>query len=61
MLYFNTIVIPSGRYDLRLPDFVIDQLGLVAALQPILSLLETCMGCPKPQLRTHNVVFVPVG
>ena len=50
-----------GRYDLRLPDYVIEQLGLVEALQPILSRLETIMGSPKPQLRTHNVVFVPVG
>lgn len=50
-----------GRYDLRLPDYVIEQLGLVEALQPILSRLETIMGTPKPQLRTHNVVFVPVG
>jgi len=51
----------TGRYDLRLPDYVIEQLGLVEALQPILTRLEGIMGTPKPQLRTHNVVFVPVG
>ena len=60
-MYDNVSSVMIGRYDLRLPDYVIEQLGLVEALQPILSRLETIMGSPKPQLRTHNVVFVPVG
>ena len=51
----------TGRYDLKLPDFVVEQLGLVKVLQPVLDLLETIMSTPKPQLRTHNVVFVPMG
>jgi hypothetical protein len=51
----------TGRYDLRLPDHVIETLQLEALLQPILSRLETVMGHPKPRIRTHNVVFVPVG
>lgn len=46
---------------MKLPDFVVDQLDLVKVLQPVLDLLETIMSTPKPQLRTHNVVFVPIG
>lgn len=40
---------------------MVDQLGLEKVLQPVLDLLETIMSTPKPQLRTHNVVFVPIG
>ena len=46
---------------MRLPDYVIADLKLEERLQPILSRLASIMGHPKPQLRTHNVVFVPVG
>ena len=58
LLLHNTV---TGRYDLRLPDYVIADLKLEERLQPILSRLASIMGHPKPQLRTHNVVFVPVG
>ena len=51
----------DGRYDLRLPEFVIEELGLNRLLEPILTRLVTIMGNPAPQLRTQNVVFVPVG
>ena len=51
----------AGRYDLRLPDYVVEQLGIIGRLQPILDRLMTIMGLPKPFLRTHNVVFSPVG
>lgn len=52
---------PTGRYDLRLPDYVVESLRLEELLQPITSRLESIMGHPKPRLRTHNVIFVPVG
>jgi hypothetical protein len=51
----------NGRYDMRLPDFVIEQLGINEKLKPILDRLATIMGTPKPVIRTQNVVFVPVG
>lgn len=51
----------DGRYDLRLPEFVIEQLGLTRLLDPIISRLRGIMGNPVPQIRTQNVVFVPVG
>jgi hypothetical protein len=40
---------------------VVDQLELDKVLGPILEKLSTIMGTPTPQVRTHNVVFVPVG
>jgi hypothetical protein len=61
LILFNCIVITTGRYDLRLPQFVVDQLQLDAVLGPILEKLSSVMGTPAPQVRTHNVVFVPVG
>mgnify|MGYP000440635501 CR=1 FL=1 len=51
----------DGRYDMRLPEFVIESLGLNELLEPIISRLRTVMGNPTPQIRTQNVVFVPVG
>jgi len=53
--------IVSGRFDLSLPTFVVRQLELEKVLEPILSVLSTIMGRPQPIIRTHNVVFVPVG
>lgn len=49
----------EGRYDLKLPDYVVDHLGLAAVLQPILTKLSTVMR-GQPTLRTHDVVFAPV-
>ena len=46
---------------MRLPDYVVDQLGIETLLEPILQKLTTIMGTPSPKLRTHNVVFCPVG
>ena len=53
----------SGRFDLTLPEFVVDQLKLKDVLEPLLALLRSIMsvGKKKPELRTHNIVFVPVG
>jgi hypothetical protein len=52
-----------GRFDLRIPDFVVDELKLTTVLEPLLSLLRSIMtvGKKAPTLQTHNVVFVPVG
>lgn len=57
----HNLVDREGRFDLKLPDFVVEELHLEEKLQPILNKLRTIMGTPKPQIRTHNVVFVPVG
>jgi len=57
----RNIAVRKGRYDMRLPDYVVENLGIVKLLQPILDKLATIMGTPAPTLRTHNVVFSPVG
>lgn len=50
-----------GRFDTKLPRYVIEQLKLSTILEPILSDLRTLMPISsRPILRTHNVVFVPV-
>ena len=51
----------EGRYDLRIPDYVVDALGLNDILEPITSRLQSIMGTPTPIIRTHNIVFVPAG
>jgi len=51
----------DGRYDMRLPDDLVKELRLAEKLEPILELLRPIMGTPEPQIRTHNIVFVPVG
>jgi len=57
-----SIAICVGRYDIRLPDFVVEQLNLQSYLEPILSKLRSVMGTtPRPVIRTQNLVFVPVG
>ena len=57
----TNLVDREGRFDLKLPSFVVEHLRLNEVLEPILSKLVTIMGTPTPQIRTHNVVFVPVG
>src|SRR5690242_17356065 len=51
----------AGRYDLKLPEFVVEDLGLERILEPILNKLKTIMGNPTPKLRTHNVVLAQIG
>ena len=51
----------TGRLDIRIPEFVVDELRLREILEPILELLRTVMGQPDPVVRTHNIVFAPVG
>jgi hypothetical protein len=47
---------------MRIPDFVAAELKLADTLQPILSRLRTVMSATStPELRTHNIVYVPVG
>lgn len=46
---------------MKLPEFVVDALKLNEALDPILEKLRSIMGYPTPKIRTHNVVFVPIG
>ena len=57
----HNLIDRNGRYDMRLPDFVIEQLGLMEKLQPILDKLKTIMGTPTPQIRTQSIIFAPVG
>jgi len=57
----HNLIDRNGRYDMRIPDFVIEQLGLMEKLQPILDRLKSIMGTPTPQIRTQNIVFAPVG
>jgi hypothetical protein len=57
----KNIVVRDNRYDMQLPDFLVEQLDLNGILKPITDRLRTIMGTPTPEIRTHNVVFVPVG
>ena len=57
----KSIIVRDNRYDMLLPDFLIEQLGLEGILRPITERLRTIMGSPAPKIQTHNVVFVPVG
>eukprot|EP01041_Mallomonas_annulata_P014551 gene14551-30975_t len=57
----RNMVLRDGRYDITLPKFVVEALQLGEILRPVLELLQTIMAKPCPQIRTHNVVFVPVG
>jgi hypothetical protein len=52
---------PTGRYDVKLPNFLVEKLNLPSLLQPILERLTTIMGTPTPQIKTHDIVFAPVG
>ncbi|RYG65231.1 hypothetical protein EON64_12370 [archaeon] len=48
------------RYELPLPAWVVKQLRLEEALQPVTRLLQTIMGGKRPPvLRIHNVVYSP--
>ena len=51
----------QGRYDMKLPDFVVDASNVSHYLEPLLKKLRTIMGPKEPRIRTHNVMFVPVG
>jgi len=57
----HNIINRDGRYDLKLPDYVVRELHLDEVLAPICEKLRTIMHNPTPILRTHNVVFAPVG
>lgn len=46
---------------MKIPDFVVESLQLGSILEPVLDRLRSIMGTPVPQIRTHNLVFVPVG
>lgn len=58
---YHNVVDRDGRYDLKLPSFVIEELQLCQYLEPILTRLKMIMGTPSPEIRTQNIVFVPVG
>jgi hypothetical protein len=51
----------SGRHDFTLLTFVVRQLGLENLLSHITRKLQTIMKRPQPVVRTHNVVYVPIG
>lgn len=48
---------------MRIPEFVVEELKLEKVLEPLLVHLRSIMtvGKKPPVLRTHNIVFVPVG
>lgn len=56
------LTIFTGRLEITVPSFVVNDLRLNEILEPILSRLRTVMGHhPEPEIRTHNIVFAPVG
>ncbi len=57
----SDVINRGGRFDMKLPDWVVEELNIPQLLQPILDRLKTIMGTPVPSIRTHNVVFAPVG
>jgi hypothetical protein len=51
-----------GRYDITLPSFLVEELKLNELLKPITDRLQPWMlQHPLAQIRTHNIVFAPVG
>ena len=48
---------------MHIPEFVVEELQLERVLEPLLVHLRSIMtvGRKVPELRTHNIVFVPVG
>lgn len=57
----KNIINRGGRYDMRLPSYIVEELKLDLLLEPILEKLKTIMGTPTPILRTHDIIFAPVG
>jgi len=57
----SDVINRGGRFDMKLPDWVVEELQIPKLLEPILERLKTIMGTPVPCVRTHNVVFAPVG
>lgn len=47
-----------GRYDLQVPDYVVQALKIDEILEPVLHRLDSIMQ-PRPFIRTHNIVFAP--
>jgi hypothetical protein len=56
-----TCVMVLGRFDLKIPDYVVKQLNLEELLLPIISRLHGIMKKSNAVIRTHNVVFAPIG
>lgn len=52
------VVHREGRYDMKLPGWVVEELHLGDILEAVLKVLREVMA-PGAQLRTHNVVYVP--
>ena len=51
-----------GRFDIKIPKFVVEELQLERVLEPILSRLRSIMSPHRtPLLRTHNIIFAPMG
>ncbi len=52
----------AGRYDITIPDFVINELKINELLEPIVPRLRSIM-CThtEPKIRTHNVIMAPIG
>jgi hypothetical protein len=67
LTYYSSHFFPcellTGRFDMRIPEFVVEKLKLSSVLEPLLTHLRSIMAVGKkvPELRTHNIVFVPVG
>ena len=62
LLGLNKCPTVSGRFDIKIPLFVVRELRLEELLEPILSRLKTIMNPRRtPLLRTHNIIFAPVG
>ena len=55
------IVDRDGRFDIRIPPFVVEVLQLEKYLAPLLEKLREIMGPKPPVLRTHDIIFAPVG
>ena len=53
-----SVVHRDGRFDFKLPSWVVEQLQLETTLEAVLGALRLHMA-PGPQIRTHNVMYVP--
>ena len=64
MVFHSNISHPDilGRFDIRIPDYVVAELKIEEQLHEILNKLSTIMGSkPPPRIRTHDIIMAPVG
>lgn len=56
----SEVTVRGGRYDMKMHNWIVQELHLEDILECLLRVLRDIMCAkPKPQIRTHNFVYVP--